>query len=112
MYNYLHSAGSRAIHFSAGETFRRAWFTDASDVRIYDEPHRYYLSLFAFDTLTRLFMSTLAEVQSSLEIDEQEGAVEAAEELGALLDQLSTLGRVPLITPEEFNFTQPPLRHP
>jgi hypothetical protein len=75
IYQYLHSATSRSLHFSAGEIFRRGW-GDPHGIVTTDKPEfRVHLSEFALDKLWRLLFETVAgamplisNVKSSLAI--------------------------------------------
>ena len=58
LYDYLHAASSRALHFSAGEIMRRGW-GHPSGIIITDKPEfREHLASFALDQLWRLYIET------------------------------------------------------
>jgi hypothetical protein len=112
LYEHLHPASSRAIHFSAGEIFRRGWFDGVTRmVEVDNAAHRSFLTAFAFDQLIRLCVTTVVEVDLRIEgdSDEVEGAEAAVAEL---IREFVDLGEVPLIAPEEFNLVQGAMRFP
>jgi len=58
LYEYLHAATSRAVHFSAGEILRRSWGEQSGSVRTDHAGFREHLAEFALDQLVRLYAET------------------------------------------------------
>ncbi len=114
-YDYLHSATSRVLHFSAGEIMRRGWGTPG-EVLITDKPEfREHLTEFALDQLWRLWLATLRVTLDHLEdaglTSDPTFDLEPEEVVG----DLSGMGRVPLVHAHEWNLTpegQLPLPRP
>lgn len=110
-YDYLHSATSRAVHFSAGEVLRRGWGAPGGALLTNKPEFREHLAGFAYDQLWRLHLGTLEGAQQIL----QEGGVIVAEdfftggESEVLTSRLRRLGRVPMVHAYEWNLTPPPL---
>lgn len=109
-YNYLHSATSRSVHFSAGEVFRRAWGTPAGILVTDKSEFRDYLAEFAYDELWRQHLGTIragmdhlhdAGVTVSEHINSEEG-------LTVLASELSRMGQVPMVHAHEWNLVRPP----
>lgn len=114
LYDYLHAASSRALHFSAGEVLRRSWGTPGESV-VTDKPEfREHLADFALHQLVLLFFelwSVLEEHMDSagIELDPQIDEVEIDE----VVARIATLGQVPLVHAAEWNLTPDgPLRPP
>jgi len=64
LYDYLHSATSRALHFSAGEMMRRGWGSPTGQM-ITDSPViREHLANFALFQLVLLFFKTWRIMQN------------------------------------------------
>lgn len=109
-YDYLHSATSRAVHFSAGEVMRRGWGTPGGVLVTDKAEFRAHVAEFAYDQLWRQHLETLVVAADRLD----EAAVVVAEEFWAaesrsrLLASLQALGRVPLVHAHEWNLTPPP----
>ncbi|WP_409180129.1 DUF5677 domain-containing protein [Amycolatopsis sp. VS8301801F10] len=106
LYDYLHAATSRSLHFSAGEIMRRGW-GHPSGKMITDEPEfRAHLSSFALDQLWRLYAETwmvaapLMEAAAITIGDDLQTA-----EMEAALNRLVALGKVPLVHAHEWNLT-------
>jgi hypothetical protein len=109
-HDYLHSATSRALHFSAGEVLRRGWGTPGG-VLITDKPEfRGHLADFAYDQLWRQHLGTLQgarEILSDGRITTPEGFFSCEYQEG-LTSKLRSLGRVPMVHAYEWNLTPPP----
>jgi hypothetical protein len=109
-YEYLHSATSRAVHFSAGEVLRRGWGTPGGTLVTAKSEFREHLAEFAYDQLWRQHLGTLVEAADHL----HESAITTPDNFfsddsrGELLAELDTLGRVPLVHAHEWNLTPPP----
>ena len=58
LYDYLHAATSRALHFSAGETMRRGWGHPSGIITTAKPEFRTHLAAFALDQLWRLYTDT------------------------------------------------------
>jgi hypothetical protein len=104
LYDFLYSATSRMLHFSAIEISRRTWEDDneSSVVRLDHPSYIEYRLDFALYWLVYLFTRTLAvtNAPSSFQLQESEEA-----EMMEILKRWSDLGKLPLITPEEMNLT-------
>lgn len=108
-YEYLHSATSRALHFSAGEVLRRGWGTPGG-ILVTDKPEfRAHLADFAYDQLWRQHLGTLLGVADLLD----ESGVNTPdcfwsdESRQELTSELIRLGRVPLVHAHEWNLEPP-----
>jgi hypothetical protein len=114
LYEYLHSATSRAIHFSVGEIFRRGW-GNPKGILVTDKPEfREHLSEFALDRLWRLLFETVAAAIPLLETSGITSSHLLTDEvIMPLLNEVLRLGNVPLVHAAEWNLTpQGPLRSP
>jgi hypothetical protein len=106
LYDYLHAATSRALHFSAGEIMRRGWGHPSGKV-ITDKPEfREHLAAFALDQLWRLYIETW---QAAMPLLEEAGINSDEtlkfEEIQPVIDALLRLGKVPLVHSHEWNLT-------
>jgi Family of unknown function (DUF5677) len=106
LYDYLHAASSRALHFSAGEIMRRGW-GHPSGKMITDKPEfREHLASFALDQLWRLYVETW---QVAMPLLEQAGISSddnlTLEEIEPTINRLLALGKVPLVHAHEWNLT-------
>ena len=104
-YAYLHSATSRALHFSMGEVMRRGWGTPGDLVITDKEEFREHLTEFALDQLWRLWFFTVLSVSRHLEtagVTSIEGFDVGPEEI---VGPLLALGKVPLVHAAEWNLT-------
>jgi hypothetical protein len=106
LYDYLHAATSRALHFSAGEIMRRGWGHPHGRMATDKPEFREHLASFALDQLWRLFVETWA---STAPLAEQAG-IGSAQDLGwdqiePVINQLTSLGKVPLVHAHEWNLT-------
>lgn len=105
LYDYLHSATSRAVHFSAGEILRRAWGHPDGQITTSQPAFRDHLTNFALHQLVLLFFQTWALLDDSakagitLSVDVEEAEVEV------VVQQIAGLGQVPLIHAHEWNLT-------
>ena len=110
-YEYLHSATSRAVHFSAGEVLRRGWGTPGGTLVTDKSEFREHLAEFAYDQLWRQHLGNLAAAAELLE----EAAVVTPDNFFSeenrveLMTELQTLGKVPLVHAYEWNLQPPPL---
>lgn len=106
LYNYLHAATSRSLHFSAGEIMRRGW-GDPTGAMITDKPEfRAHLASFALDQLWRLYVDTWHVTSPLMEA----AAISTDDGLGfsdiePVLSRLLSLGKVPLVHAHEWNLT-------
>ncbi len=106
IYQYLHSATSRSLHFSAGEIFRRGWGHPRGIVTTDKPEFRVHLSEFALDKLWRLFFDTVwgaMPLISDAGITSEDSLTD--ERLMPLLQTLLDLGLVPLAHAHEWNLT-------
>lgn len=109
-YRYLHSATSRAVHFSAGEVFRRSWGEPGGIVTTDKPEFRTHLYEFALDQLWRLLFETMqgvlnliADRDDDVGITSEESVTE--ERLKPLVEALLKFGKVPLVHAHEWNLT-------
>lgn len=106
LYDYLHAATSRSLHFSAGEIMRRGW-GHPSGKMITDKPEsREHLASFALDQLWRLYVETWEVTLPLMEA----AAISSDDSLGSVdmepvLSRLLALGKVPLVHAHEWNLT-------
>lgn len=107
LYDYLHAASSRALHFSMGEVMRNGWGEPGGKIVTLKPEFRQHQASFALYQLPVLFAKTLvactdfqedAGITYSGDITLQEQVTTAAEALGQL-------GRVPLVHAHEWNLT-------
>jgi hypothetical protein len=106
LYDYLHAATSRSLHFSAGEIMRRGWGHPSGKL-ITDKPEfRAHLASFALDQLWRLYVETWKVTlplmdAAAISSDDSLGSVD----MKPVLSRLLALGRVPLVHAHEWNLT-------
>ncbi|WP_204017919.1 DUF5677 domain-containing protein [Sphaerimonospora thailandensis] len=112
LYDYLHAATSRALHFSAGEIMRRGW-GHPSGKMITDKPEfREHLASFALDQLWRLYVETWGAAGMLMEGAgiSSDDTLDSAD-MEPVLSRLLTLGKVPLVHAHEWNLApEGPLR--
>jgi Family of unknown function (DUF5677) len=103
LYEYLHAATSRALHFSAGEIMRRGWGHPAGQMLTDDPGFREHLADFALHQLVLLFFETWNVVDNI----EAAGIILAKDidpaEIDALVQRIAALGQVPLVHAAEWN---------
>lgn len=105
LYNYLHSATSRAVHFSAGEVMRRCWTNADGRITTDREDFQEHLAAFALDQLPRLLMETFDVVGQPL-VDAgitSDDALDFESEVMPATAAALGFGRVPLVHPREYN---------
>jgi hypothetical protein len=106
LYNYLHAATSRALHFSAGEVLRRGWGHPAGKIITDKREFREHLANFALDQLWRLYIETweaggpLLE-KAGITMDASLGL----DQIESIVHRLLDLGKVPLVHAHEWNLT-------
>lgn len=108
LYDYLYAASSRAVHFSAGEAFRRGWATADGAIQVTHPAHRDYLVSLAAHHLVTLFINTLLAADAFLDMLDDDWQ---SSEFESAFQAFAETGRVPIVTPEEFNLRegqQPP----
>jgi hypothetical protein len=106
LYDYLHAATSRALHFSAGEILRRGWGQPSGKLSTDKTEFREHLTHFALDQLWRLHLETWQASEPLLEAS----GISSDEELTfdvikPALDRLGAAGKVPLVHAREWNLT-------
>jgi hypothetical protein len=106
LYDYLHAATSRALHFSAGETMRRGWGHPSGIVTTAKPEFRAHLAAFSLDQLWRRYVDTWniassPDVQAGLSSDDSL----SFDEIRPALDRLLAMNRVPLVHAHEWNLT-------
>ena len=103
LYDYLHAATSRALHFSAGEIMRRGW-GDPSGRMFTNEPgFREHLTNFALHQLVLLFFETWKIVDDIEEVGVGVAADVKSTEVDAVVQRIAALGQVPLVHAAEWN---------
>jgi hypothetical protein len=113
LYDYLHAATSRSVHFSVGEILRRGWGHPSGNISTDNPGFRQHLAEFALDQLWRLHIETWKSTRPLL--CEAAGISTddtlAFDEMRPVLDRLNATGRVPLVHAAEWNLTpEGPLR--
>jgi hypothetical protein len=106
LYDYLHAATSRALHFSVGEINRQGWGAPGGIITTKKQEFREYRASFALYQLPVLFAMTIGATEPFLEaagIHSDDTLNES--ELAAARQGLDQLGRVPLVQAHEFNLT-------
>jgi uncharacterized protein DUF5677 len=103
LYDYLHSATSRALHFSAGEIMRRGWGSPTARMTTDSPVIREHLANFALSQLVLLFFETWQIVD-----DTGAAGISLAEdieqsEVDAVVQRIAALGQVPLVYAGEWN---------
>ncbi|MFF4305514.1 DUF5677 domain-containing protein [Streptomyces sp. NPDC001601] len=112
LYDYLHAATSRALHFSAGEIMRRGWGHPSGRMTTSKSEFRSHLASFALDQLWRLHVESWDVTSSFWE----SAGVSGDDNLNfsdtePVLNRLLSLGKVPLVHAHEWNLTpEGPLR--
>ncbi|MFG1777647.1 DUF5677 domain-containing protein [Micromonospora sp. NPDC049048] len=115
LYDYLHAAASRALHFSMGEVMRNGWGEPDGKVVTLKPEFREYRTNFALYQLPSLFLKTASACQEFFEyagiIEREDEAV--GKQVLAATEALGKFGRVPLVHAHEWNLTPSgPLRLP
>ncbi|MEU4214044.1 DUF5677 domain-containing protein [Actinoplanes sp. NPDC026623] len=113
LYDYLHAATSRALHFSAGEILRRGWGHPRGALITDKQEFREHLASFALDQLWRLYTETWKVAIPFLEAAgiSSDDAV-GWDQMQPVLDRLLAAGKVPLVHAHEWNLTpNGPLKH-
>jgi len=106
LYDYLHAATSRTVHFSAGEIMRRGWGDPSGKMATDKAEFREHLTAFALDQLWRLYVETCKVAMPLMEAagissDDTLGW----EEMEPVLNRLTAAGKVPLVHAAEWNLT-------
>jgi hypothetical protein len=111
LYDYLHAAASRALHFSMGEVMRNGWGEPGGKLVTLKPEFREYRTGFALHQLPVLFLQTAIACQDFLKDagitgPEDEALQEPLEEqVLAAAKALGKFGRVPLVHAHEWNLT-------
>lgn len=106
LYDYLHAATSRALHFSAGEIMRRGWGQPSGTISTDKPEFREHLASFALDQLVRLYTETWSVAKALIEAAGVHSDNELSwENLRPVLSRVFGLGRVPLVHAAEWNLT-------
>lgn len=113
LYDYLHAATSRALHFSMGEVMRNSWGEPGGKLVTVKPEFREYRTDFALYQLPVLFLQTAiacADFFADAGITECEDE-SLYEQVGSVADALGRFGHVPLVHAHEWNLTpRGPLR--
>ncbi|MEU4673921.1 DUF5677 domain-containing protein [Amycolatopsis sp. NPDC023774] len=115
LYDYLHAATSRALHFSMGEVMRNGWGEPGGKLVTLKPEFRNYRTDFALHHLPMLFLQTAIACSDFLDSAGITGPEDEAlaEQLTAAAKALGEFGRVPLVHAHEWNLTpNGPLRYP
>ncbi|QOC94354.1 DUF5677 domain-containing protein [Micromonospora craniellae] len=107
LYDYLHAAASRALHFSMGEVLRNGWGEPGGKLVTLKPEFREYRTSFALYQLPLLFLET---ADACHEFFEHAGITELEDEalekqILAAAQALGKFGRVPLVHAHEWNLT-------
>jgi hypothetical protein len=106
-YKFLYHATSRAVHFNVGELLRRVWGQPGKKMTIgYNAFERYWAN-FAVSWGFQLYVDT---VLLSLEADahaDHELPDQFSDEIVGLIERISKVGQVPIITAEELAWPFP-----
>ncbi|MCX4976473.1 hypothetical protein [Streptomyces sp. NBC_00620] len=108
-YEYLHSATSRALHFSAGEVLRRGWGVPGGALVTDKDEFREHLAEFAYDQLWRQHIGTIigaADFLGDASISVPDDFFSEENRI-KLISELTNLGRVPLVHAHEWNLAPP-----
>ncbi|MBY8864049.1 hypothetical protein K7711_46835 [Nocardia sp. CA2R105] len=104
LFQYLHSATSRSLHFSMGEAMRNGWGEPGGILTTIKPEFRSNRSDFALYQLPRLFSDTLVACDSLREAAGLEFEVEdEGERFLAASENLTACGAVPLVHAHEWN---------
>ncbi|MFE3002683.1 DUF5677 domain-containing protein [Nocardia sp. NPDC059246] len=109
LYEYLHAASSRALHFSVGEITRHSWGEPGGAVTTLNPNFREYRTTFALFQLPLLFAETFT---ACVDLLDAAGIVYSADEVleERILAEAKSLGRfgqVPLVHAHEWNLRPP-----
>lgn len=103
LYEYLHAATSRALHFSAGEIMRRGRGDPAGQM-VTDAPgFREHLADFALHQLVLLFFETWHVVDDIEAADVSLAEDVDSTEIDVVVQRIAALGQVPLVHAAEWN---------
>ncbi|WP_431728880.1 DUF5677 domain-containing protein [Verrucosispora sp. TAA-831] len=114
LYDYLHAAASRALHFSMGEVLRNGWGEPGGKLVTLQPEFREYRTNFALYQLPLLFLETADACQKFFEHAGVKGSEDeiVEKQILAAAQALGKFGRVPLVHAHEWNLTpNGPLRH-
>jgi hypothetical protein len=106
LYDYLHAATSRAIHFSAGEIMRRGWGHPRGIITTGKPEFRAHIAAFALDQLWRRWIDTWGVAISlgdKVGVSSDESL--SWDEMKPAIDRLLALNHVPLVHAHEWNLT-------
>lgn len=115
LFEYLHAAASRALHFSMGEVMRNGWGEPGGKLITDKAEFRQYRTDFALYQLPLLFLETSVASGAFLAdagvIENYDESIVA--EVASTVKAMAKLGRVPLVHAHEWNLTpEGPLPHP
>lgn len=106
LYEYLHAATSRALHFSAGEIMRRGWGQPTGIMTTNKPEFREHLASFALDQLVRLYTETWIVAMPLIEAAGVDSDNELSlDNIEPVLSRVFGLGKVPLVHAAEWNLT-------
>jgi hypothetical protein len=107
LYDYLHAATSRALHFSMGEVMRNGWGEPGGKLITLKPEFREYRIAFALCQLPVLFLQTAIACGDFFEdagiIQPEDDALQ--EQVDTAAKALGRFGRVPLVHAGEWNLT-------
>lgn len=107
LYNYLHAATSRALHFSMGDVMRNAWGQPGGIVTTRKFEFQRYRAAFALYQLPVLFLRTAAVAAPYFEqaAVTSSGEMHLGQDILTAAELVANLGRVPLVHASEWNLT-------
>ncbi len=105
LYDYLHSASSRSVHFSAGEVLRRSWGHPLGQVTTGKLEFRKHLADFALHQLVLLFFETWGVLDDPSKAGITLNESIDASDVDVIVDRIARLGQVPLVHAHEWNLT-------
>ncbi|WP_258948168.1 DUF5677 domain-containing protein [Lentzea californiensis] len=107
LYEYLHAAASRALHFSMGEVMRNGWSAPGGRLVTIRPEFREYRTAFVLDQLPVLFLKTTLACGDFLEDAgiSQKSDESLQRDVSFAVEALGKFGRVPLVHAHEWNLT-------
>lgn len=100
LYSFLYSGTSRTVHFSPAELMRRSWFGEDRTTHISSDLFESYWADFGLAWGTEILMHTAV---ATLELMPSEFEFEIPDTLLGEVEDLMSMGRVPIVTREEMN---------
>lgn len=104
LYQFLYSATSRTVHFSPAELARRSWFRRDGGTSITSSNFERYWADFGLTWGSELLVRT---ANTAVELLPSELDVDLSVDVLHAIENVMSLGRVPIVTPEELNLSNP-----